>query len=341
LFYHGSAVPEPLVRIENLTKHFPASEGWWGSSAVVQALDDVSLEVHAGETLGVVGESGSGKSTLGRCSLALIQPTAGRVLFEGRDLGGMNAGQLRRERRHMQMIFQDPVASLNPRMRIADVLAEPFQIHERLPRRELKERSRALLRLVGLGDDMLARYPHEFSGGQRQRIGVARALALQPRYIVADEPVSALDVSVGAQIVNLLQDLQEQFSLTYLFISHSLPVVKHIARRVAVMYLGKVVELGPTAELLHGPLHPYTVLLLASIPDPVRAGDRSFKTAPGELPSAVRPPLGCRFRTRCPMARERCAEEPPALRQVAPGHFSACHFAEEVGSHQSSVISGR
>jgi len=333
--YYGIAVSEPLVRVEGLTKHFPASEGLWGSRAVVHALDDVSLEVRAGETLGLVGESGSGKSTLGRATLALIPPTSGRVLFEGRDLAAMSARELRRTRRHMQMIFQDPYSSLDPRMRVAEVLAEPFQVHERLPRREIAERSRALLRQVGLRDEMLGRYPHEFSGGQRQRIGIARALALQPRYIVADEPVSALDVSVGAQIVNLLQDLQQSYSLTYLFISHSLPVVRHIARTVAVMYLGKLAETGPTQEVLRRPLHPYTKLLLASTPDPARAtgnGGRPFVTAPGELPSALRPPSGCRFRTRCPMARQRCADEVPPLREIEPGHFSACHFAEEVPS---------
>ena len=321
---------EPLLRIERLTKHFPASAAAWGSSAAVHAIDDVTLEVRSGETLGLVGESGSGKTTLGRCALLLVEPTSGRVFFQERDLLQLKRGELRRMRRHMQMIFQDPLASLDPRMRVAEVLAEPFHIHERLSRSEIRARCRDLLRRVGLREDALDCYPHEFSGGQRQRIGIARALALQPRFIVADEPVSALDVSVGAQIINLLQDLQQQCNLTYLFISHSLPVVRHIASRVAVMYLGKLAEAGPTEEVLRRPMHPYTLLLLASTPEVSRAGRREFHTAPGELPSAVHPPSGCRFRTRCPLARPRCAGEEPLLRQLAPGHSSACHFAEEV-----------
>ncbi len=323
-------MPQPLVRVENLTKHFPAAEGWLGTRSVVHALDDVSLEVQPGETAGVVGESGSGKSTLGRCTLALLPPTSGKVYVQGRDLEQLSAFELRRMRRQMQMIFQDPFASLDPRMRISQVLAEPFEVHEHLSRRDIVERCRELLRQVGLKEDALERYPHEFSGGQRQRIGIARALALRPSYVVADEPVSALDVSVGGQIVNLLQDLQEQQNLTYLFISHSLPIVRHIARKVVVMYLGKVVETGATREVLATPLHPYTVLLRSSTPDPARAGERDFRTAPGELPSALRPPSGCRFRTRCPLARERCAGEVPPLRELRPGHRTACHFAEEV-----------
>jgi len=329
---------EPLLRIERLTKHFPASAGAWGSSAAVHAIDDVTLEVRPGETLGLVGESGSGKTTLGRCALLLVEPTSGRVFFQERNLLQLKRGELRRMRRHMQMIFQDPFASLDPRMRVAEVLAEPFHIHERLSRSEIRARCRDLLRRVGLREDALDCYPHEFSGGQRQRIGIARALALQPRFIVADEPVSALDVSVGAQIINLLQDLQQQCNLTYLFISHSLPVVRHIASRVAVMYLGKLAEAGPTEEVLRRPMHPYTLLLLVSTPEISRSGRREFHTAPGELPSAVHPPSGCRFRTRCPLARQRCAVEEPLLRQLAPGHSSACHFAEEVPSRLNPAV---
>jgi len=321
---------EPLLRIERLTKHFPACAGAWGSSAAVHAIDDVTLEVRCGETLGLVGESGSGKTTLGRCALLLVEPTSGEVFFQERNLLQLKRGELRRMRRHMQMIFQDPFASLDPRMRVAELLAEPFHIHERLSRSEIGARCRDLLRQVGLREEALERYPHEFSGGQRQRIGIARALALRPRFVVADEPVSALDVSVGAQIVNLLQDLQQQYNLTCLFISHSLPVVRHMATRVAVMYLGKLAEAGPTEEVLRRPMHPYTVLLLASTPEISRSGRREFHATPGELPSAVRPPSGCRFRTRCPLARPRCADQEPPLRQLAPGHSSACHFAEDV-----------
>jgi len=330
---------EPLLRIERLTKHFPASAGAWGSNAAVHAIDDVTLEVGPGETLGLVGESGSGKTTLGRCALLLVEPTSGEVFFQERNLLQLKRGELRRMRRHMQMIFQDPFASLDPRMRVAELLAEPFHIHERLSRSEIRARCRDLLRQVGLREDALERYPHEFSGGQRQRIGIARALALRPRFVVADEPVSALDVSVGAQIVNLLQDLQQQYNLTYLFISHSLPVVRHMATRVAVMYLGKLAEAGPTEEVLRRPMHPYTVLLLASTPEISRSGRREFHTTPGELPSAVRPPSGCRFRTRCPLARPRCADQEPPLRQLAPGHSSACHFAEEVPPRLTPAVS--
>ncbi len=320
----------PLVSLQNLTKHFPAQQGLWSRAGTVHALDGVTLEVRQGETLGLVGESGSGKSTLGLCALRLLEPTSGAVLFDGRDLSKLPGAALRRLRRHMQIIFQDPTGSLNPHLRVQTILAEPFQIHEPLSRTALAERLRDLLRSVGLGDDARARYPREFSAGQRQRIAIARALALQPKFIVADEPVSSLDVSVGAQIVNLLQDLQKQHQLTYLFISHNLAVVRHISNRTAVMYLGVMVELGNTEDVLRKPLHPYTALLLSSTPDVSHAGRQELALVPGELPSAVAPPSGCRFRTRCPMAQERCAEETPPLRELAAGHWSACHFAEEV-----------
>jgi oligopeptide/dipeptide ABC transporter ATP-binding protein len=322
-----------MVELRHLVKHFPASAGMFGGgSGTVHAVDDVSLSIAAEETLGLVGESGSGKTTLGRCALLLLDPTAGEVLFEGRNLVGLPAAELRGMRRHMQIIFQDPFASLNPRLRVEQIVAEPFQIHERLPAAEVRHRVRQLLSAVGLPADAAARYPHEFSGGQRQRAGIARALALHPKFIVADEPVSALDVSVGAQIVNLLQDLQQQYGLTYLFISHGLPVVRHISTRIAVMYLGRLAELGPTGTIFARPLHPYTVLLHASTPDISRTGNPQSvsRNLQWEPPSAVQPPSGCRFRTRCPMAAERCTEEVPEFREVEPGHFVACHFAEDV-----------
>jgi peptide/nickel transport system ATP-binding protein len=313
-----------VLEVRQLTKHFPVAGG------MIHALDDVSLRVRSGETLGLVGESGSGKSTLGRCALRLMPPTAGEVLFDGRNLAALGKGELRRLRRSMQIVFQDPFASLNPRMRIASILAEPFEIHERLSRGEIRGRVRDLLREVGLPEDALGRYPHEFSGGQRQRIGIARAVALRPKFIVADEPVSALDVSVGAQIVNLLADLQQQLGLTYLFISHSLPLIRHVSTRIAVMYLGRIVEIGPAEAIFGRPMHPYTRLLHASTPGAGHDAGPPKDAVATEPPSAIRPPSGCRFRTRCPLAEARCAEETPALRELAAGHFAACHFAERL-----------
>jgi oligopeptide/dipeptide ABC transporter ATP-binding protein len=307
-----------VLELRRLVKSFP------GQAA--PAVDDVSLRVNAGETLGLVGESGSGKTTLGRCTLLLEKPTSGGVVFDGRDLAALSGEELRRMRRHMQIVFQDPVGSLNPRMRVERILAEPFDIHENLSRSATRDRVRELLDAVGLPQDSASRYPHEFSGGQRQRIGIARAIALRPKFIVADEPVSALDVSVGAQIVNLLCDLQEKFGLTYLFISHGLPLVRRISSRIAVMYLGRIAEIGPTDDLFERPAHPYTVLLRESTPriDPAPREPARFPEAPAQALS------GCRFRNRCPLAAEKCAQEVPPLREIGPGHLAACHFAERV-----------
>jgi len=315
-----SVVPETLVSVRGLVKHFPVE----GSDDVVRAVDGVTFQIFAGETLGLVGESGCGKSTVGRCLLRLIEPTAGQVNFEGRDILALDRKELRQIRREMQIIFQDPYASLNPRMRIGDVVAEPLVIHNQGTKSDRRERVAQLLRRVGLDPDYMNRYAHEFSGGQRQRIGVARTLALNPKLIVADEPVSALDVSVQAQVVNLLQELQEEFRLTYLFISHGLAVVEHISTRVAVMYLGRIVEIAPAAELYAQPLHPYTQALLSAIPIPDPQQKRKRIILQGDVPTPINPPSGCRFRTRCPIAIEDCAHVDPELREVSPGHSVAC-----------------
>ena len=308
------------IEINNLVKHFPVE----GSDDVVRAVDGVSFEIFAGETLGLVGESGCGKSTVGRCLLRLIEPTGGHVYFEGRDVLALSKKELREVRREMQIIFQDPYASLNPRMKIGDIVAEPLVIHNQGSKSERRDRVAGLLRRVGLDPDYMNRYAHEFSGGQRQRIGVARTLALNPKLIVADEPVSALDVSVQAQVVNLLQELQEEFKLTYLFISHGLAVVEHISTRVAVMYLGRIVEIARAADLYAQPLHPYTQALLSAIPIPDPKQKRKRIILQGDVPTPINPPSGCRFRTRCPIAIEECAHVDPDLREVAPGHQVAC-----------------
>jgi oligopeptide transport system ATP-binding protein len=296
----------------------------------VRAVDGITFNVKRGETLGLVGESGCGKSTTGRTILQLYRPTAGTVHFENVDLVHTKGEELRKMRRKMQMIFQDPYASLNPRMTVADIVGEPLMVHSVATGKEIQDRVQHLLALVGLNPSFATRYPHEFSGGQRQRIGVARALALQPSFIVCDEPISALDVSIQAQVVNLLEELQEQFNLTYLFIAHDLSMVKHISDRVAVMYLGVIVELAVRDDLYAQPLHPYTQALLSAvpIPDPIADARRERIILKGDVPSPANPPSGCRFRTRCPIAEAVCAESRPEFREIRPGHFVACFFAE-------------
>ncbi len=311
---------EELVRVRRLFKHFPVA----GSADVVRAVDGVTFEIFRGDTLGLVGESGCGKSTVGRCLLRLIEPTSGEIFFEDRDVLALRGRELRELRRGMQIIFQDPYASLNPRLTVRDIVGEPLVIHGVGSKEERRERAADLLRKVGLDPDYMNRYPHEFSGGQRQRIGIARALALNPKLIVADEPVSALDVSVQAQVVNLLADLQAEFGLTYLFISHGLAVVQHISTRVAVMYLGRIVEVASAADLYARPLHPYTRALLSAIPVPDPRRRRERIMLHGDVPTPINPPSGCRFHTRCPDAVPECARIDPDLREVSPGHTVAC-----------------
>jgi oligopeptide transport system ATP-binding protein len=314
-----------LIEVRNLTKHFPVGAGPLGIGGdVVRAVDGVSFAIRQGETFGLVGESGCGKSTTGRCILRLIEPTSGEVSFQGENLLTVGSGALRRLRRDLQIIFQDPYSSLNPRMTVGQIVEEPLIIHRMTDRRRRRDRAAELLRLVGLEPEHARRYPHEFSGGQRQRIGIARALALNPKFIVCDEPVSALDVSVQAQVVNLLQDLQEQLGLTYLFISHGLSVVEHISTRVGIMYLGKLVEVASSEEIFHNPLHPYTRALLSAIPVPDPERHRERVHLSGDIATAISPPSGCRFRTRCPIAEPRCADHEPELIEVSSGHSVAC-----------------
>ncbi len=321
---------ETLVQVNKLVKHFPIMRGIIIQRKVgaVHAVDGVSFDIIKGETLGLVGESGCGKSTTGRTLLQLHRPTSGSVLFEGRDLVNLKGEDLRKTRQRMQMIFQDPYASLNPRMTVGEIIGEPMVIHKTHEGKAVQERVEHLLNLVGLNPAYSNRYPHEFSGGQRQRIGVARALALEPSLIVCDEPISALDVSIQAQVVNLLEDLQREMNLTYLFIAHDLSMVRHISNRIAVMYLGIIVELAERNELYLHPLHPYTQALLSAvpIPDPVAEEKRQRIILQGDVPSPVNPPSGCRFRTRCPLATSICSEVQPEFREVSPGHFVACHL---------------
>jgi oligopeptide transport system ATP-binding protein len=323
---------EALLVVRDLQKFFPVKRGVLGRVvANVKAVDGVSFSVARGETLGLVGESGSGKTTIGRCILRLIEPTAGTVEFEGTNVLELHSGDLRRMRRHMQIVFQDPYASLNPRMTVGTIVAEPLAIHfKQLSASERDDRVTQLLQRVGLSPDYRRRYPHEFSGGQRQRIGVARALATNPRFLVLDEPVSALDVSVQAQVVNLLQDLQDELGLTYLFIAHDLSVVEHISTRVAVLYLGKVMELADRADLYADPLHPYTKALLSAVPVPDPTVKKKRILLQGDIPTPLHPPSGCVFHTRCPIAQfPICSSEVPPLVAHKPGHLAACHFAGE------------
>jgi len=319
---------ETLLKVENLQKYFPIRKGIVVQRHVgdVKAVDGVSFDIRRGETLGMVGESGCGKSTIGRTILRLLEPTAGKVTFEGKVLNDLSGEEMRKMRSQMQMIFQDPYASLNPRMRVGEIIDEPMLIHAKSSREERDKRVRKLLEVVGLSPYHGARYPHEFSGGQRQRIGIARALSVNPKLIVCDEPVSALDVSIQAQVINLLEDLQKEFNLTYLFIAHDLSVVKHISDRVVVMYLGKMVELSKAKELYKKPLHPYTIALLSAIPvpDPTIKKDRIILK--GDVPSPVNPPSGCHFHTRCPNVHEICKKQEPDFKDIGNGHHVACHF---------------
>ncbi len=323
------AAPAPLLRVEGLKMHFPIYRGLLRRQVgAIKAVDDVSFEIREGETLGLVGESGCGKSTTGRAILRLYDPTAGRIELEGQDIAQVHGDALRRLRPRMQMIFQDPQASLNPRMTVGSIIAEPLDEHARLGHKERRARVMELMDAVGLNRAFANRYPHEFSGGQRQRIGIARALALNPRFIVCDEPIAALDVSIQAQVVNLLEDLQEQLGLTYLFISHDLSMVRHLATRVAVMYLGRLVEIAPRELLYDRPQHPYTQALISAVPspDPEIEARRQRIILKGDVPSPANPPKGCAFSTRCPKVFDRCRVEVPALRDLGGGHKAACHL---------------
>ena len=321
-----------LLDIKGIKKHFPIKKGFFNRQVgAVRALDGVDLQVFAGETLGLVGESGCGKSTLGRVVLRLMPATDGSVSVLGKNIVSLSEKEMKELRREMQIVFQNPYASLDPRMTIGQSIAEPLEVHRIASGTALQDKVKELMTMVGLASAMYDRYPHEFSGGQRQRVGIARALALRPKLVVLDEPVSALDVSVQAQILNLLIDLRRELKLTYVFIAHNLDVVRYISDRIAVMYLGKIVELGATAEVYSQPLHPYSKALISAAPVPDPGADRSARIIlQGDLPSPANPPDGCRFNTRCPMVQDRCRVEEPPLREITPGHFSACHFAESL-----------
>jgi peptide/nickel transport system ATP-binding protein len=329
-----TSAPAALVRVENLKVHFPIRSGLVIDRHIgdIKAVDDISFEIYGGETLGLVGESGCGKTTVGRTLVRLYEPTDGKIIFDGTDISRLSQRQMRPLRRRMQMVFQDPYSSLNPRQSVGNIIAEPLRVHASNSGGNVESSVRHLLDVVGLPASAMGRYPHEFSGGQRQRIGLARSLALNPDLIIADEPVSALDVSIQAQIINLLEDLQDEFHLTFLFIAHDLAVVRHISDRIAVMYLGKIVEVAPSDQLYASPMHPYSIALLSAvpIPDPAVESGRERIILSGDLPSPVNPPRGCRFHTRCPFRqKERCDTEVPELR-VVDGHSVACHYAEKI-----------
>jgi oligopeptide transport system ATP-binding protein len=337
------AAGAPLLEVRDLYKYFPINAGVFSQHVGdVKAVDGIDFSIRAGETLGLVGESGSGKTTAGRVVLRLLPATKGEVIFRGRNVHELGREDARVLRKEMQIIFQDPYASLNPRMTVGDIVSEPLRIHNIAKGADADARVADLLRLVGLRSYHANRYPHEFSGGQRQRIGIARALAVDPKFIVADEPVSALDVSIQAQVINLLQDLQQQFGLTYLFIAHDLSVVRHISTRVAVMYVGKIVEIADRDDLYENPLHPYSRALLSAIPipDPAVAARRKRILLTGDIPSPVNPPSGCRFHTRCPVAFDRCRVEVPPLKEYAPNHVAACHWVEEHGGNAPDLAAG-
>ena len=337
----GSNKKDIILDVRDLKVHFPIRRGWLIERTLghVHAVDGVSFGIERGETLGLVGESGCGKTTTGRAVLQLVKPTAGQVIYEGKDLMTMDKEELRQHRQRLQIVFQDPFASLDPRMTVGSIIAEPLEIHGLLTPKDREDKVRELLRIVGLNPYFVNRYPHEFSGGQRQRIGVARALVLDPEFIVCDEPISALDVSIQAQLINLLEELQEKLGLTYLFIAHDLAVVRHISNRIAVMYVGKMMELADHNELYELPLHPYTKALLSAVPvpDPVIEKKRHRIIMQGDVASPVNPPSGCRFHTRCPYAKPECSEAEPPLEEVRPGHWVSCFFWKEIMERDAPV----
>jgi peptide/nickel transport system ATP-binding protein/oligopeptide transport system ATP-binding protein len=331
--------PDVLLEVRALVKHYPTQQGLFGGGgAKVRAVDGVSFSIASGETLGLVGESGCGKSTTGKLILRLQDPTGGTILWRGRDISRLSQGEMRPVRRELQAVFQDPYSSLNPRMRAADIVAEPIRNYDALPQAQMRERVAGLFERVGLRPDQMVKYPFEFSGGQRQRLGIARALSVRPKLIVCDEPVSALDVSVQAQVINLLMDLQQEFRLSYLFVAHDLAVVEHISHRVAVMYLGKVVEIAPKKAIFTRPQHPYTEALLEAVPVPDPAARRKRRVLAGDVPSPIKPPSGCRFHTRCPYVEQRCKVEEPPLKEVAPGQFVACHLRQPVAMLKQEAV---